>query len=119
MSKRGVPVLIDGQPKIFRFNLNALAELEGVIGETLMQIKPEQFGFKQQRAMVWAGLIHAEPKLTLAQVGDLLDPVLEDAAAYGEIIAKVMEAFGFAFPQAEKTESADPNGQSAASGTGT
>lgn len=120
MSKRGVPVLIDGQPKIFRFNLNALAELEGILGESLMQIKPEQFGFKQQRAMVWAGLLHAEPKLTLGQVGELLDPVLEDATAYGDVMVKVMEAFGLAFPQAEKpVEGGDPNAQSAASGTGT
>lgn len=120
MSKRGVPVLIDGQPKIFRFNLNALAELENVLGESLMQIKPEQFGFKQQRAMVWAALLHAEPKLTLAQVGDLLDPVLEDSAAYGDVMGKAMEAFGLAFPESKKpVEGESPNVQSAVSGTGT
>ncbi len=116
MSKNGRAVTVGGQPKFLRFNLNSLAELENVLGKPVTNLN-ESFGFKEQRAFFWAALLHAEPKLTLAEAGELLDPVMADSVAWRELMDKVITAFTLAFPKAKEGEQ-EKNVQSAA-GIGT
>jgi hypothetical protein len=118
MAGKGIAVVIGSKGKVFRFNLNALAALEGAMGLPVQKIDARNFGFKDHRALVWAGLLHDEPKLTLEQAGLLLDQVLPSAKEYGEVIDAALTAFGAAFPDAPKTEEggADPNVKSATGG---
>ena len=63
--------------KLIRFDTNALAELEGVLGiKSMLAVleSPEKvhehFGFSMLRAMVWAGLKGAGSAMTLEEVGE-------------------------------------------------
>lgn len=116
MSTRGVAVTVGDRPKFLRFTLNSLAELESALGKPVTTLD-QAFGFKEQRAFFWAGLLHTEPKLTILEAGELLDPVMADPIAWRELMDKVIQAFTLAFPKAKEGE-AEKNAQSAA-GTGT
>ncbi len=72
-----VTVTLGGKERTFRFDTNALAELEGALGKTTRQLLADMkrglTGTRQIRALVWACLLHAEPHLTLGDVGRMLD----------------------------------------------
>lgn len=118
MSRKGVNVVIGSKGRTFRYNLNSLAELEAAINCRVQDMEPRKFGFREHRAVVWAALLHEEPKLTLVQAGDLLTPLLDDAKEYGEIIDAALSAFAGAFPDRPEGAEAgtDPNVTSATSG---
>lgn len=58
--------------------------------------------FKKVRAIVWAGLLHEDPALTVRQVGAMLNPA---------DLAPVVKAYIEAFQAQDVTESSDPNAQ--------
>jgi hypothetical protein len=78
MAKRTVTVKLDKQRKL-KYTFNALCELEDALGRPLLEIR-NNFRVKDLRALVWAGLLHENPDLTLEEAGRLLDeaPSLED-----------------------------------------
>lgn len=117
MARKGVAIVIGSKGKVLRFNMNALAALEDATGASLLDMKPSKFGFKQQRAFVWAALLHEEPKLTLEQAGDLLDEVMDSPTEYNEVLEATLRAFAMAFPESKKSEDVtDPNAKSATGG---
>nr|BDD45775.1 hypothetical protein 4 [bacterium]BDD47214.1 hypothetical protein 7 [bacterium] len=75
-----------------KFDFNALAEMEDVLQKPITQMNGENIGLKELRALLYAGLKHEEPGLTLDKAGQLiaLDRV-------EKITEKVMEAFSLAF----------------------
>ncbi len=62
--------------------------------------------FRKVRAIVWAGLRHEDPALTVQQVGAMLDP-----SNLKDVIAAYMKAFA----ASDVTEEKDPNAQKPAS----
>jgi hypothetical protein len=120
---RGVPIEIDGQPLFLRFDFNSLVALEEALGT--QDFIFGKLGFKGQRAMIWAGLLHNKNAPTLTEVGDMLGPYLKDVKRYGEILEAAAKAYQLAFPDAPKVEEADaidatatPSGVEAASALG-
>ncbi|WP_240511862.1 gene transfer agent family protein [Paludifilum halophilum] len=88
-----VDVTLDKQRR-FKFDLNALTELEDALGKPVTQLNDGTVGMRELRAMIWAGLLHESPDLTLRETGDIID--LERIE---EITEKVTEAMTAAFPQ--------------------
>jgi hypothetical protein len=89
--------------RTLRFDFNALAEFEDAMGVSMIyafqsfgdQGNGPDVSMKAVRAMLWAGLLHEEPKLTLRRAGELLEAAdgdrMVDKMAY--ILPKIMEAF--------------------------
>lgn len=89
-----------------KFNMNALTELEDVLGMPITGLSDQKVGMKELRAMLWAGLLHDDPDLSLREAGDLIE--LENLQ---EISEKVTEAMTIAFPKNEpKNRVSGPNG---------
>ncbi|EGK10291.1 hypothetical protein HMPREF9374_2641 [Desmospora sp. 8437] len=102
-----VEVTLDRRRRL-KFDLNALSELEGALGKPVTQLNDSTVGMQELRAMVWAGLLHEDPGLTLRDTGEIIE--LERIE---EITEKVTEALLAAFPQGE-----EKNGKGGPTGTG-
>lgn len=89
-----------------KFNMNALSELEDVLGRPITQLSDQTIGMKELRALLWAGLLHEDPDLSLQEVGALVE--MENIQLISE---KITEAMMLAFPQSDqKKRLGGPNG---------
>lgn len=113
--------------RTLRLDYNAFAEFEGVIGRpwnyyvqliaSAQSLPPDEqvnatlelLGVRVLRALLWAGLVHEDPKLTVRQAGDLMQlapgeiPILKEAY----ILTKVFEAYAAGLPDAAKKNVVD------------
>jgi hypothetical protein len=72
-----------------KYDFNAVCELEDALGKPVTQLKQENVGFREMRAMLWAGLLHEEPDLTIQEAGALAG----EAESIEYVTEKVVEAF--------------------------
>ena len=91
MPKQYVTVELD-KPRKLRFGMNALCMLEDILKIPMTRFKSTNIGFKEIRAMLWAGLQDDDKSLTLEQVGDLADE-----AEQSYVIQKVDEAITLSY----------------------
>lgn len=126
-----VEIVLD-RPRRLRFGFNADSAFEEATGQTLSGImfragQAENkesgsactvIGFRLLRAMVWAGLRHEDPTLTIEAVGDLLDLASGDneAARYQSVIQTAMKAFGLSQGEPSKKVEAPPAGNPGGTG---
>lgn len=103
-----VEILLD-QTRKLRYTTNALAELEDALGKPVTQLNQEETGIKTIRAMLWAGLLHETPDLTINEAGELMNHT--DLTTISE---KVTEAITLAFGG----ENSKKNKKSGLSGVG-
>ena len=78
--------------RILKYTFNALAEFEDLTGKSVSSIftnAEESMSFVMIRNLVWAGLIHEDPSLTPAKVGELFEQV--DGESVADRIAYVTE----------------------------
>lgn len=96
--KQMIDIEVGGFSRRLRYDFNAIASLEEAINRPVSAIG-ENVGVRELRAMLWAGLLHELPRLTLAQAGDMIS---FDKMEY--ITGKIQEAFALAMgqEQAEK-----------------
>lgn len=118
MPKPFVTINLD-RPRRLRYTMNALVNMEEALGKPIGQIISEfnagVFGFKDIRAIIWAGLLHENPDLTQEQVGNIID----EAEALDYIIRQAGEALRSAFGS-RKTGRKNETGPTATkNGTGT
>jgi hypothetical protein len=96
MTKRKVPItLADGKPRNLLYNFNALVELVDTLGIDIMNIQAALNGpgmLKAIRGIIWAGLIHEDKTLTLADAGDLIE-----FGKIDDLTKAVLEALDAAF----------------------
>lgn len=109
-------VTLGGKLWHLRFDMNAIAELEGALRLTIKEIGSRlmrgKMGTREARALVWAGILHENEDLGIRQVGDWLHEAgfLKDESARDALLAKVFEALVSAFPeQKPATGGNDPN----------
>lgn len=57
----------------FRYTMNALEIIEDELGFGLHEMEDKQLKMREIKLIMWAGLIHEDPDLTLYQVGDMID----------------------------------------------
>jgi hypothetical protein len=96
-----IPIKLDKE-RTLKYDLNAFAELEdrfGTIQKAFDELEKQKL--KAVRAIVWAGLIHEDPKLTEQQVGSMLS-----FADLATILPAVTEAITAALPKVSEDESA-------------
>lgn len=105
--KGEVEVELDGI-KILKYNTNALVAIEEAMDvhvDEIGMVLAAGVGIKDIRKLLWAGLLHADKKLTLDEVGDMMD--IADAEIYGEAVSKALGA-AFGIDPNEPTESLPP-----------
>lgn len=94
--KRGEVSLQIGETNYtLRLGRNALASAESVLGRTWPEIVRDLDGFAVQRGVLWAGLQQHHPKLSLLDVGELMDELADE-----DLIAeKLAECLKLTFPK--------------------
>jgi len=107
-------VLIDlDRPRQLRFSTNALVLLEELLGKATPEIaaglQTGSWGFRELRAMLYAGLVGEDRQLTVNAVGELMDLKPLDY-----LVSKIGEAFDVAFPN----EDTEKNVEAVTPGTG-
>jgi len=94
---RYVEIELD-RPRRLRYDINALADLEEALGVGLgAALSGERMGIRTLRAMLWAGLRHEDPMLTIREAGELLNGYLErhgNLEGISQAINRALEASG-------------------------
>ena len=109
-------ITLGGKAWALRYDMNALAELEGALHFTMAEIgarfKRGRVGTREIRALVWAGVLHEDEDVTIRQVGNWLTEAgfLEDTKTRDSLLEQVLEALKKSYPEAAKDAKADdPN----------
>ena len=76
------------KPRNLVLDLNAMARFEEVTGKNVFGGGLDKLSAKDTRALLWASLVHEDPKLTLEQVGKLIT-----ARNMGEVSKAIAGAF--------------------------
>jgi hypothetical protein len=58
--------------RYLRFDVNAMIEVEELIGKPVTALDSEELGMKGLRSVLYAGLKWESPKLTLREAGDMM-----------------------------------------------
>ena len=88
-----VPLRLDRE-RVLILSFNALCRAEEVTGINFLMGEFTFSSVRVMRALVWAGLLHDDPTLTLEAVGDMI----EEAGA-DNVAKKIIEAFAAAMPK--------------------
>lgn len=94
-STYAVTIELGGRSRRLRFDMNALAELEGVLGRSVAEVisgDGQALGFASMRALMWAGLRHEDRGITLERAGLLMQQAIESGMTLADLLAKVSEA---------------------------
>lgn len=100
--KKAFPIQLDKKRNL-RFDFNALCELEEHVN--LTELGGKNFRMKDLRAILWAGLLHESPELTIEDAGELID--------YAESLEGIATVVGEAFKESfgEKKDKDDEPGK--------
>ena len=98
-----VSVQLD-KPRTLVLDFNAYCRVEEVTGVSLLVGQLAFTSMRVMRAIVWAGLLHEDPTLSLEFVGDLL----QDADAE-VVLGKIYTAYGFSLPDLDEDEEGESN----------
>lgn len=119
MPKPFVTINLD-RPRRLRYTMNALISMEEALGKPIGQLISDYntgtIGFKDMRIIIWAGLLHENPDLTLEQVGDMID----EAESLKYVMLKAGEALRTTFGDDKETAKKNKKGPTVeANGIGT
>jgi hypothetical protein len=107
---------IGGKTYRLVFDFNAQAAFEKVTGVSVFNNKAMQPSARIVRALLWAELLHFDPKVRFDEFGEIVDPPelglrdvgnLIKGANLREINRKVFEAYGLFFMAEQNTEKPD------------
>lgn len=94
MAGHTVDLTLD-KPRSLRYDLNALADVETLLGKPFGVVVGEMraLGVVSLRALLWAGLRHEDRRLTVERAGALIQGYLEqDGNLLEQLYAKIDEA---------------------------
>lgn len=74
--KKSVPIELD-KVRNLRYGTNALCQMEDMLGKSISRLD-EETGMKEFRVMLYCGLKWEDRKLTLMDVGNLMDGVISE-----------------------------------------
>ena len=107
-----VSIMLDKERHL-KFGLKALKAIEGATKKNTLSGefwgRPSAHDFS---ALLWAGLLHEEPSLTIEQTDDLVD----NYSSIGAISESIAEAWGAAMPEPEEDKGADKESPLASTG---
>jgi len=88
-----VRVVLNGEEKRLRFDFNAMADFEEVMGYGLFAaLQESQIGFKTIRAFYWAGMRWKEKGLTLERTGNMLSEELSNGTELQDLMNPIEKA---------------------------
>ncbi len=95
-------------PRELKFDFNALADFEAEVGRPFSSIG-EAAGIREIRAMLWAGLRHKYPKVTVREAGDMIPKAKGDnlSEQMEYVTQKILEAFKASGLATEEVEGND------------
>jgi hypothetical protein len=102
---KSVPIELGGKTRNLKYGFNALVDLEETLNipvEDLLNIFSGKVKLGDLRAVLWAGLKHEEPGLTVEQVGDMLDVAFNSGENFQKIGEAVAQSITASFPVAPK-----------------
>lgn len=74
-----------------KFTVNSVADLEELTGKSLGDVF--QAGeFSAMRSLIWCGLTHSDPKLTMHGAGDILDAYISEGGGIDQAFTLINEA---------------------------
>ena len=85
--------LADGESYRLRYDFNAICEYEGATGRSIANLTDGAFGARDIRALLWAGLLHEHPRMTLQKAGALM-PIDELEELTRACVTAIRQAFG-------------------------
>jgi|SRR5687768_14836756 len=87
----GVKVKLGGETRVLRYTNRSLVALEMQSGCTMAELAGNlaRGSFKTVAELVWAGLLHADPRLTVDAVVEMID--LREIAALGDGVRQAMD----------------------------
>ena len=103
--KDGVKVEIAGKERLIRLGTNACVAFEEVTHKSLFDVLSGDVKITDVRALLWAGLLHESKKLSLEQVGDMID---ETEGGVMSILDALTKAATEAMPEIEQGEAEVP-----------
>lgn len=72
-----------------KFNFNAICNFEEATGKSIASLgETKEFKMSDLRALLWAGLVHEDPDLTIEEAGELFDY----AESFQYVSEKITEA---------------------------
>ena len=86
---------IGGKERQLRYDVNAVADIEAVMGgQSLIATmgNPGSLGMLAIRALLWGGLKHSERGLTLQRVGVMIQEYLDKGGALNGLMGKISDA---------------------------
>ena len=99
--------------RVLKFTFNAFAEFEAMTGNSIQGAfaDSDNLGFGTMRQLLWAGLIHEDPSLTVSKVGELMEfadgsNLTEKVTAITEQVVKAVQ-YAFTDPDDDKPEKDD------------
>lgn len=78
MSKKIVVIETEDKERHLRIGMNALVELEGLLGKPITAISGDEMALQDLRAMYYVGLKWEDKKLTLAKTGEIMDEIVDN-----------------------------------------
>jgi hypothetical protein len=113
-------ITLDDKTITLRYDVNALCALEDELGMKFMQIaakfEKQDFGMKEVRALLWAGLLWENPSITIGEAGTLVGEI-----GLVRAITAASESFQEAFGNIQQGATVSPkkSAKTPMSGTGT
>lgn len=108
----------DGKERKLKYDINALCDFEDVTGLAfgIILVQPDKlYSFKVVRALLWAGLKHEDNKLTVPEMGNIINNDLvnkgRDLADFANDILEAIEKSGLAKDLTGKTGEPEGNGE--------
>lgn len=89
--QKGMVAITLDKKRNLKFDLNAFAEIEDLLGVPMSRMSEIEMGMKTVRTLLWAGLLHEDEALTVRQAGSLVTM---------ENMEEVQKAIGEAFTAA-------------------
>jgi hypothetical protein len=105
-----VRVELFDKPRNLLFDVNAIADVEEVLGKGIGEVfKEENAGFSMIRALLCHGLKHEDQSMTPTRAGKMMQKALESGVSLQEIMEKVTEAIAKSevFPKAQPEDEAE------------
>jgi len=124
MSTKSVPFDLPGfkRPRELRFDYNAIADLENALGLTPQQIFQTRAGLFTIRGLLWAGLKHEQPNLTIDAVGGMIQAYLSEfdgeLEVLSDFIGQAIKASGLFKVEEPDGEEGEAKGDSGNAGEG-
>ena len=88
-----VDIEVGDKTKRLKYDFNAIADIEERAGAGIAKLfSEEMIGLHTIRLLLWAGLRHADPGITIQRAGDMIKTMLDGGQTLEGIVELMMDA---------------------------